>query len=651
MKDLLAGKNRKTKMKYTLPIGAKLHSLKRTYIIEKVLGQGGFGITYKVSANLQVDNVTIRTHFAVKEFFLSDTCERDDRDSICYSSSSKDKVEECRKDFLAEAQRLNKISSEHPNIVHVNEVFEANNTAYYVMEYLDYGSLRDYVHKRGVLSEQEALSMIMPIMQAVDYLHQHRMTHLDIKPNNVMLKTDPDTGKIVPVLIDFGLSKHYDKDGKPTSTVRQPGISDGYAPVEQYVGIYSFTPQADVYALAATLYYILVGKNPVVASELTENVILCNLPNGISVSVRNAILKGMKMHKEERLQSVSALLATLSCNPNIEKINVFKDKQKGKDYESTRPIGKIQRKTSVPRYCAWIGIVIVAVLSTIKIGMNIIEAQTANESESFVSISSLPSDNISDHSKVTSSDVVISASEKSSSSSDFLTIPVKNGIDIEMVKVEAGSFEMGATSEQSDPSTDEKPVHRVTLTNDYYIGKYEVTQNLWKIVMGENPSKFRGNSNLPVEQVNWGDCQEFILRLNRLTGRTFRLPTEAEWEYAARGGNKSCGYKYCGSNTVEDIGWYCENSHDRTHVVGLKQPNELGIYDMSGNVMELCYDWYGTYSASSQTNPIGAVNGERRVCRGGNLGLSASACRNSSRFDIAPDCRSWDSGLRLVLEE
>ena len=235
-------------MKYTLPIGAKLHSPKRTYTIEKVLGQGGFGITYKVSANLKVDNVTIRTHFAIKEFFMSEACERDEHNSICYSSPVKDKVEESRKDFLAEAQRLNKISLEHPNIIHVNEVFEANNTVYYVMEYLDAGSLRDYVRKQGALSEQEALAIMLPIMQAVEYLHLHKMSHLDVKPDNVMLKEDPETGETIPVLIDFGLSKHYDKNGKPTSTVRVSGFSDGYAPVEQYTGIYFFTPQADVYA-------------------------------------------------------------------------------------------------------------------------------------------------------------------------------------------------------------------------------------------------------------------------------------------------------------------------------------------------------------------------------------------------------------------
>ena len=234
--------------------------------------------------------------------------------------------------------------------------------------------------------------------------------------------------------------------------------------------------------------------------------------------------------------------------------------------------------------------------------------------------------------------------------SDNITIPVKDGISIDMVRVEAGTFTMGATAEMKDPNDDEKPTHRVTLTNDYYIGKYEVTQALWKAVMGKNPSYFKGD-NLPVENVSWDDCQEFISKLNSITGKTFRLPTEAEWEYAARGGNKSRGYQYSGSNNLSDVAWFFDNSGSKTHAVGTKQANELGIYDMSGNVWEWCQDWYGKYKRSSQVNPTGANSGSNRVRRGGSWGTTARACRSS--------CRHYDSlfdlgrfrGLRLVLSE
>ncbi len=322
------------KYKYTLSIGAKLQSPKRTYTIEQVLGQGGFGITYKVSAKIKVENVTVRTYFAIKEFFMSDSCERDNNNSICYSSPVKDKVEEGKADFYAEAQRLNKISLNHPNIIHVNEVFEANNTVYYVMEYLDRGSLRSYVHKNGILSEEKALEFMLPIMKAVDVLHQNIMTHLDIKPDNIMLKHEEEFGSMTPVLIDFGLAKHYDEQGRPTSRIRNLGCSEGYAPIEQYTGIYTFTPQADVYALAATLLYLLTGRDPVIASDQSEAKILAILPDIVSIRVKNAIVAAMKMLKEERIQSVSTFMGMLEkqkkqsiVEPRISIMNIWVDKE------------------------------------------------------------------------------------------------------------------------------------------------------------------------------------------------------------------------------------------------------------------------------------------------------------------------------------
>ena len=234
--------------------------------------------------------------------------------------------------------------------------------------------------------------------------------------------------------------------------------------------------------------------------------------------------------------------------------------------------------------------------------------------------------------------------------SDNITIPVMDGISIDMVRVEAGTFTMGATAEMKKPGVDEKPTHRVTLTNDYYIGKYEVTQALWKAVMGNDSSYFKGD-NLPVDQVSWDDCQEFISKLNRITGKMFRLPTEAEWEYAARGGNKSRGYQYSGSSNLSDVAWYSGNSGDVTHAVGTKQPNELGIYDMSGNVLEWCQDWYGKYNRSSQVNPIGANSGSFRMYRGGSWSYLARSCRLSFRGSGTPGYRGISLGLRLVLSE
>ncbi len=222
-----------------------------------------------------------------------------------------------------------------------------------------------------------------------------------------------------------------------------------------------------------------------------------------------------------------------------------------------------------------------------------------------------------------------------------------NGVSFKMISVKGGTFTMGGTYEQGGETyDDEKPTHSVTLS-DYCIGETEVTQALWTAVMGSNPSGFKGD-NLPVESVSWYDVEEFLTKLNQKTGRFFRLPTEAEWEYAARGGNKSQSYKYSGSNNLDFVAWY-GNANGHTHDVKSKQPNELGIYDMSGNVWEWCADWYGNYSNYSQTNPTGPSSGSGRVLRGGSWNYGARDCRVSNRLNFSPDYRNSNRGFRLVL--
>ena len=238
---------------------------------------------------------------------------------------------------------------------------------------------------------------------------------------------------------------------------------------------------------------------------------------------------------------------------------------------------------------------------------------------------------------------------KGNPSQPQLTFTV-NGVTFEMIPVEGGTFTMGATAEQgSDAYDSEKPTHQVTLSS-YAIGKHKVTQALWQAVMGSNPSNYKGD-NRPVEQVSWDDCQEFISKLNSITGKSFRLPTEAEWEFAARGGKKSKGYKYSGSNDVDEVAWYGDNSGRQTHPVGTKRPNELGIYDMSGNVWEWCADWLGGYSSSPSTDPTGPSSGSFRVCRGGGWDYDAGSCRVSYRYGYYPDGRDYCLGLRLVLPQ
>ena len=232
-------------------------------------------------------------------------------------------------------------------------------------------------------------------------------------------------------------------------------------------------------------------------------------------------------------------------------------------------------------------------------------------------------------------------------STDTITV---NGVDFTMILVDGGTFTMGATPEQAGEAWEEEmPDHQVTLS-DFAIGQTEVTQELWQAVMGSNPSHFTGDLQRPVEMVSWNDCQEFITRLNELTGKYFRLPTEAEWEFAARGGLKSQGCKYAGSNTLADVAWYAGYSDGTTHPVATKAPNELNLYDMSGNVFEWCHDWCGDYTSEAQTDPFGPDEGGERVRRGGCFSSSARYCRVSYRGSLPSMESIRTTGLRLVME-
>ena len=243
------------------------------------------------------------------------------------------------------------------------------------------------------------------------------------------------------------------------------------------------------------------------------------------------------------------------------------------------------------------------------------------------------------------------------------TSPAKNHpAEPEMVFVEGGTFWMGCSGEDgSECSEAEIPLHSVTVSS-FNISIYPVTQKQWQLLMGTTVRQQRDKDkkkwpingegdNYPMYYINWGEAQEFIRRLNEATGKQYRLLTEAEWEYAARGGNKSKGYKYSGSNNLNDVGWYSENSGNSIHPVGTKRPNELGIYDMSGNVWEWCQDWYGNYSSQSQNNPKGPNTGTDRVLRGGRFADSDSFSRVTRRGNRSPNERFYTYGFRIALSE
>lgn len=230
---------------------------------------------------------------------------------------------------------------------------------------------------------------------------------------------------------------------------------------------------------------------------------------------------------------------------------------------------------------------------------------------------------------------------------DYITKTV-NGVKFKMIKVEGGSFNMGS----NDGISDEQPIRQVSIPT-FYMAETEVTQELWEVVMGDNPSWFKGSYDYPAESVSWKDIQKFIIKLNQLTGKSYRLPSEAEWEYAAKGGNKSKGYKYSGSNNIEDVAWYNKNSNRKTHLVATKKPNELGLYDMSGNVWEWCQDkWHSNYIKAPTDGSawIFDTPSNYRVLRGGSFYYEAKYCNTNYRYLYSERSNNINIGFRLVID-
>lgn len=653
-----------------LQTGSTLQSGK--YRILSVLGQGGFGITYLA------ENIMLDGKVAIKEFFFKEYCNRDEETShvTIPTDGNRKIVERFKMKFIKEARTIFKLN--HPNIVRILDIFEENGTAYYVMDYIEGESLGDMVKRRGAIPEAEAIGYIKEAGSALTYIHGKSMNHLDIKPGNLMKRK----GNSKVQVIDFGVAKQYDAATSEGTTTTPVGISHGYSPIEQYQknGVQSFSPQSDVYALAATLFKLLTGNTPPEAMIVQDE----GLPadelraKGVSESVIRAIDAAMQTRKK-RTQSVAEFLRNLDAKDDEDTVltdetQKAEEERKRKEAEAkaakekaeaeARAKAEAERKSKEEaerkareeeagrkrqqeeaakakrnKTVLWV-VAAVIVIALASVGIN-----------TFLGKSSTSTPEKKQSTSTSSSQRSSSSSSSNSGTSNNSNLQsILNELANNMVYVQGGTFTMGATSEQgSDTESDEKPTHQVTLSS-YYIGRTEVTQELWEAVMGSNPSKFTGNRK-PVENVSWNDCKTFISKLNSITGKNYRFPTEAEWEFAARGGTKSKGYKYSGSNTLGNVAWYDDNSGSTTHEVGTKSPNELGLYDMSGNVWEWCSDWYGNYSSSSQTNPTGASSGSFRVSRGGCWINFARYCRSSNRSSDVPPYRSSYLGLRLCLSE
>ena len=627
------------------------------YKIVRFISSGGFGCTY------EAEHVMLEKRVAIKEFFVKDFCNRDESTAhvTVGTLSKKGLVDKLRRKFIDEAKALCRL--QHSGIVSVQDVFEENGTAYFVMDYVDGKSLSEIVKEQGPLPEERVVRYIRQVATALQYVHDNNRLHLDIKPGNIMID-----GNDNPVLIDFGASKQYDEeDGENTSTLM--GKTPGYAPPEQMSNsVVKFLPATDIYALGATLYKLLTGITPLDVNLRISGEELKPLPTNISAATRNAITAAMEINKNKRPQTVAAFIELLKAQPTsaeetiydaeessapkvaaVSKPNEYTSKQSGR--ESKSYIGII------------VGIIIVAILvAGAYWGINQWQEtqrrkQLQIEAEERERIAEETRQRELEEESLRLADEKRKKEEAQRerlSKIQSISIPIGKSTQspaIDMIKVDGGTYTRGVnTRDGSGVYDDVKPAHQINVSS-FYISKYEITQEQWMTIMESNPSCFKGES-LPIDNISWNDAQVFISRLNAKTGKKFRLPTEAEWEFAARGGIYHSGYTYSGGNNVADVAWYSDNSGRETHPIGEKVPNELGIYDMSGNILEWCNDWYDRdyYRYCQATNPQGPDHGYWRVLRGGSWTHIGIACSVSKRYSDNPDTKKSCYGLRLAMD-
>lgn len=527
------------------------------YTIEAKIGEGGFGITYKAIQN------GLNRVVCIKEYFPTGKCTRATKKNTVFVQGTSEQVfEKYRQAFVREAKML--ATLHHPNIVEVLDVFDENNTSYMVMTFVKGKSLQQIVEVRGKLPYPETVNYIAQITNAVGYIHDHHILHRDIKPDNIMITAD-----FKAILIDFGSAREFEQD---KTQVHTSMLTHGYAPTEQYTANSRKGSYTDIYAIGATFYFVLTGQVPMEsAARLTEQMPSPkDLVPEIPEEANRTILKAMQLKAENRHQTVHEFMDDIR---NV-KPSVLVDETIG---------GSPQQPTSKRTWyiISALGCFAALLIGYFLWGRNGSELVEENKPQEIKTYS-------------------------------FISI-----YDYPMVKVDGGTFIMG--SDQTDE--DDCPPHTVTLS-DFYIGQFEVSQGFWTKIMNDNPSEYQDVDDInkfPVENVSFEEVQVFINRLNNKTGKSFSLPTEAQWEFAARGGNQSKGTNFAGSQYPNNI-WF-----DKNNPVMLKFPpsvNELGIYQMSGNVAEWCLDYYNRmfYSQSNKSkNPLNTNANNSRVVRGGSF--------------------------------
>lgn len=592
------------------------------YVIDKVIGTGGFGITYYAR------HTSLDQHYAIKEFFIDGRCVRNTmRHTVNLQGISPDMFEKYRRKFTEEAQTLAKL--DHPNIVRVIDVFEENETSYIVMPFIEGKTLESIVEKSGPLEYGLAVNYLGQIASAVGYIHSRNILHRDIKPDNIMITADNHA-----ILIDFGSAREFVQD----KTQHQTSIlTKGYAPIEQYSSNSRKGTYTDIYSLGAVFYYVLTGTKPMDATErLSEAMPEPKQINPqINEDVNRTILKAMQLKHENRHQTIDEFMGDLlgqkpsviveeKVLPSDSPVSQSQTIISGSTKENVELI-RDGNKNKLPIVVCVVAIVIVLV--GIFIGMFRPRKDAPAKSEFPI------------------------PSERSQ---------IEPILGYPMVWVEGGKFIRGDVAAQIDDDNYTTNADSIEVSG-FYMGIYEVNQSVWEQVMGSNnPSFYDSDKRNPVENVSYADVCRFIDKANamyasKLQRKKLALPTEAEWEYAAGGGNKAHRKTIYSGGPLESNSWYFDNSHNQTHPVGSLQPNRLGIFDMTGNVSELCQDYYSEnfYQISTKRNPLNTINADYgHVIRGGSFhdDKESDALKISYR-DFQEDTQSTQTvGFRLVLK-
>jgi formylglycine-generating enzyme required for sulfatase activity/predicted Ser/Thr protein kinase len=555
------------------------------FLIQKVLGGGGFGVAYR-ALDRDLDRlVVIKT--------------------LNQSQQNKADFDRQQAKFKQEAKTLSGLI--HPHIVKVHDIIQENGLLGMVMEYIDGQELAEYVDSREKLTEQQALRYIKQVGEALVYTHSKGFFHRDIKPHNIMLRA----GNLEAVLIDFGLAREFiDTKTLSITNARTPA----YAPIEQYDRHGRFGAYTDVYALAATLYHLLTGEAPILSAiprkeaqdkgQSIDRFLWDKIPEEVSDRTKQGIIKGMAVLPQNRPQSISEFLQLLGLGtPAVVSIQ-------------SPSISKPQPAASnLPK------------LTKIQ----------------FTSVTLDKQGKIID---------------RPSGSAEIFTEDLGKGVELIMVKIPAGKFLMGSPENEEGRARDESPQHQVNVP-EFYFGQTLVTQAQYQAIMGNNPSSFKGNDKLPVEQVSWLEAMDFCQKLSKKNGRTYRLPSEAEWEYAARAGTTT-PFAFGETITSEVVcyasGWnfFAKEYRKKPTPVGTFPPNLFGLYDMHGNVDEWCLDeWVDNYNdaptdGSARGDIISISKNKKRLMRGGFFALSESLCRSATRSSDAASFRSWCIGFRVV---